>query len=276
MTKQASRQAASRRLLLVHGAEAIGAWRDGFTLVAASAKRQARPHPAAVSNPGRFCACRWKTPPANHVEWSTTMELAVTESSLPEERLLIRELSHRINNEFASVASMLSLAAARAANDEAKSTLSAVLTRLEGYLRVHRALQMPQASDFIDASAYLRELCRSMSWSKLDSRNIELIFAERPLSLQSEQCWILGMIVYELINNAARHAFDEAGGKIRVQIAQLGRFVECHVSDTGTAPVLTRRGRGLKIIEELAARLHGRLEQQFGPHGSASRIIFPA
>jgi two-component sensor histidine kinase len=227
---------------------------------------------AAASNPGRVPL---DILPEITVQRSTTMELTATKSSLPEERLLIRELSHRINNEFTCVANMLSLAAARTANAEVKSTLSAVLTRLEGYLRVHRALRTPEAGNRIDASAYLRELCRSLSWSKLDSRNIELVFAERPLSLQSEQCWILGMIVYELINNAARHAFDEAGGEIRVQIAQVGKLVECHVSDDGVAPVFARRGRGLKIIEDLAARLHGRVEHQFGPHGSASRVIFP-
>jgi len=204
------------------------------------------------------------------------MELATTQSSLPEERLLISELTHRINNEFTSVVNMISLAASRSTNGEAKSTLTAVMDRLDGYVRVHRALQMPQPGEPIDASAYLRELCRSMSWSKLDQKNIDLIFAERPLSLKSEQCWLLGMIVYELINNAARHAFEAAGGEIRVDVSQAGGFVECHVSDDGTAPFFVRRGRGLKIIEDLAARLDGEFEQQFGPHGSAARIIFPA
>ncbi len=78
------------------------------------------------------------------------------------------------------------------------------------------------------------------------------------------------------INNAARHAFDEAGGEIRVQIVRVGRLVECYVSDDGVARVHTRRGRGLRIIEDLAACLQGHFEQKLGPHGSASRVIFPA
>ena len=204
------------------------------------------------------------------------MELVTTKSSLPEERLLIRELTHRINNEFSSVVNMLSLAAARAASVEAKSALTAVSDRLEGYIRVHRALQVPELGQFIDASAYLRELCRSMSWSKLDQRNIDLVFVERPLSLDSERSWLLGMIVYELINNAARHAFDEAGGEIRVELGQVGGFVECHVSDNGTAPFFARRGRGLKIIEDLAGRLDGKFDQRFDAQGSAATVIFPA
>ena len=204
------------------------------------------------------------------------MELATIKSSLPEERLLISELTHRINNEFASVVNMISFAASRTQSIEARSTLTAVMDRLEDYLRVHRALQMPDTSEIVDASAYLRELCRSISRSKLDRRNVDLVFAEQPLWLKSEQCWLLGMIVYELVNNAARHAFDEAGGEIRVEVAQLGGFVECHVSDDGAAPFRVRRGRGLNIIEGLAARLHGQLEQQFGFPGSSSRVVFPA
>ena len=203
------------------------------------------------------------------------MQLAATRSSLAEEWLLLRELTHRINNEFASVANMLSLEASRTGNVETKATLNRVITRLDGYLRVHRALQMPQAGDDVDAAAHLQELCRSIAWSKLDSRNIDLVFIERPLSLRPEQCWLLGMIVYELINNAARHAFDEAGGEIRVQIAQAGRLVECHVEDDGSAPSRVRPGRGLRIIEDLTARLYGRFEHQFGRLGSAARVIFP-
>jgi two-component sensor histidine kinase len=204
------------------------------------------------------------------------MELTVIKSSLPEERLLIGELTHRINNEFASVVNMISFAAARTQSIEARSTLTAVMDRLEDYLRVHHALRLPDTSEIIDALAYLRELCRAISRSKLDRKNIDLVFAEHPLSLKSEQCWLLGVIIYELINNAARHAFDEAGGEIRVEVVRVGGFVECHVSDDGTAPLRMRGGRGLKIIEELAARLRGQFAQHFGLLGSASSVAFPA
>jgi two-component sensor histidine kinase len=204
------------------------------------------------------------------------MELATTTISLPEERLLIRELTHRINNEFTCAANMVSLAAARSTSTEAKATLAEVMDRLQGYAGVHRALQMPEQGRRDDASHYFRQLCRSISRSKLDRKNIDLIFVERPLSLDGEQCWLLGMILYELINNSARHAFDEAGGEIRVEIAQVGSFVECQVSDDGTSPFFSRRGRGLKIIEDLAASLGGRFDQQFRAGGTASMVVFPA
>jgi hypothetical protein len=51
-------------------------------------------------------------------------------SSLPpalEERTLLLELNHRINNEFASVINLVSVAAVRADNSEVKAALSDVV-----------------------------------------------------------------------------------------------------------------------------------------------------
>jgi len=84
------------------------------------------------------------------------------------------------------------------------------------------------------------------------------------------------MIVYELITNAARHAFDKKGGEIRVELLPSGSFVECRVSDNGSAPAEFRPGHGLKIIEALVEGLDGRFKQQFGALGSATVVIFPA
>ena len=115
-----------------------------------------------------------------------------------------------------------------------------------------------------------------MSSSKLEQKSLHLVLVERLLVLSAEQCWLLGLIVYELINNAVRHAFDEAGGEIRVEVRRAGGFVECRVSDDGSPPVVARRGRGLRIIEDLTSRLHGRFDQKFTPGGSTSLVIFPS
>jgi two-component sensor histidine kinase len=85
-------------------------------------------------------------------------------------RLLLREFTHRINNDFSSAIGVLSLAAARSPNDEVKAALSAVQDRLQSYASVHRALQMPEHSTQIDAASYLRQLCQAISLSKLECR----------------------------------------------------------------------------------------------------------
>ena len=83
------------------------------------------------------------------------------------------------------------------------------------------------------------------------------------------------MIVFELINNAARHAFPGGEGEIRVELLRAGPFAKCSVTDNGSAAPTVRPGRGLKIIDELSKGLGGRFEQRFGPRGSRSILVFP-
>jgi two-component sensor histidine kinase len=189
--------------------------------------------------------------------------------------LLMRELTHRINNEFSSLISMTSLAAARSRHPEVKKALADVEDRLERYARVHRVLQMPQQRGRIDATAYLRQLCLAISQSKLVDKNIKLTLADRPLLLSSEQCWLLGLIVNELITNAMRHAFDETGGEVRVEFVPDEFEVECRISDNGSAQRGIRPGNGLRIVEELARALGGTIIQRFGSRGSISVLTFP-
>jgi two-component sensor histidine kinase len=191
------------------------------------------------------------------------------------ERILLHELIHRINNEFASVIAAVSRAAARSRNQEVKVTLARIIEQLANYAEVHHALQMPDHDRYIDAAAYLDDLCLSISRSKLDGMKIDLLVAASPLRLPSMQCWRLGMIVFELIANAARHAFGNGSGQVRVELSRVGELVECRVTDNGSAPENVRPGRGLTIVDELVKGFDGRLSQQFGHTGSISVLTFP-
>jgi two-component sensor histidine kinase len=206
---------------------------------------------------------------------SQLIEVASSMRSPPEERLLLREFAHRISNEFASAISVISIAAARSANDEVKIALAAAEDRLQNYARVHQALRVPEHGSLIDATSYLRQLCRAISRSRLDVKSVELVLVDRPLRMNSDRCWRLGMIVSELITNAARHAFHESGGVIRVDLRSSQSFVECRVTDNGTAAANIRPGHGLEIVEALAKGLDGKIDQQFGPQGATTAVIFP-
>ena len=200
---------------------------------------------------------------------------ALSERVVLAERLLLREFSHRINNEFAFAISSLSLAAARCSNSEAKLALSAVQDRLQSFAHVHRSLQMPDYSTTIDVTAYLHKLCQAISHSKLESKGIELSLSLYPFRMSSERCWYLGMIVFELITNAVRHAFQQGPGRIQLELLPSGTSVECRITDNGASNPNVRPGMGLKIVEALAGNLHGTVDTEFGQRGTRSILIFP-
>ncbi len=76
------------------------------------------------------------------------------------ELLLLREMMHQINNQLTSTISIFYGAAERSNNRDVKVALTKAIEHLYDHARVYRALQMPAANKSIDATAYLRELCR--------------------------------------------------------------------------------------------------------------------
>jgi two-component sensor histidine kinase len=175
-----------------------------------------------------------------------------SERSNFEERLLVGALTHRINNEFAAAIAVVSLAAARSTYGEVKSALTAVAERLHSYVQVNHHFQVPSQDTIVDASAHLRELCESISRSRLDCKGIKLQFVGGPLEMNSERCWRLGMIISELVTNAARHAFGDAGGKIQIKLSRCGPFINCRLADDGAAPEKIQPGRGFAIDRQSA------------------------
>jgi two-component sensor histidine kinase len=84
------------------------------------------------------------------------------------------------------------------------------------------------------------------------------------------------MVVAELVTNAVRHAFDQQGGTIRVECRTSGAFVECRVSDNGSASNTDiRPGSGLRIIEALAQAFGATFQFDFGMDGSKSVLTVP-
>jgi two-component sensor histidine kinase len=202
------------------------------------------------------------------------MENTACNEPLFGEHLLLRELTHRINNELAATVGFVSLSAARSDDDDVKVALAGVMQHINDSARVYRALQMPADDDRIDAAAYLGELCRSISRAKLQHKGIELVFRECPLQLNALRCWRLGMIVFELITNASRHAFRDSGGKIQVELLNDETIVECSVTDNGAGSENIRPGQGMKIIRSLVVDLRGSIDHRFGTIGTSVVLSF--
>jgi two-component sensor histidine kinase len=205
----------------------------------------------------------------------TVTEIALQPGALNELTLLL-ELNHRIDNEFASAINLVAIAAVRSDNPEVKTALGNVVELLDEHAGVLRSLKIPDDDALVDAAEYLGRLCFCMSRSKLDRMNIHLLFAADTLLLESDRCWRLGMILYELVTNSARHAYFEGReGEVRVELSREGAFVKCRVSDNGSVSTGTKAGRGLRILVDLSRSLGGRIHHSIGAEGCSFATDFP-
>jgi two-component sensor histidine kinase len=208
------------------------------------------------------------------IDFGTTA-VAGTAAVGPTEWLMMREMTHRINNELTSMIGVVSLVAARSSNPDVQLALEQVIEHLYDQARIYRALQMPAGNGWIDATAYMRDLCESISRAKLQSNGVELMLVEHPIRLSTFQCWKLGMIISELITNSCRHAFGDKGGSIRVELIKQGSCAVCRVTDDGTSSEIVRTGHGLKIVQQLALALDGEIDLRLGRDGAIATISFP-
>jgi two-component sensor histidine kinase len=197
-------------------------------------------------------------------------------SSVVPANLLLREFSHRINNEYASAIAIVSIACRGAQSDTVKTALNNVRDQLYSCAQVHRALAVPEWNQQVDAAEFLSDLCQAMSQARLRAEGIKLTFVEQSITLRSERCWLMALVVSELITNAARHAFLRGGGAIRVEISESCGLIECSVTDNGRAKVVNQPGCGSKIIRALAESLDGTIEQHFAANGTRAILTFPA
>jgi two-component sensor histidine kinase len=104
---------------------------------------------------------------------------------------------------------------------------------------------------------------------------VTLTFLSAPIELATDQSWRVGMIVFELITNAARHAFRDRGGTIRVELLMDGEQVRCRVSDDGSTARVAPAGRGSEIVEALAEELEGQIVRIFDTRGATVLLSFP-
>jgi two-component sensor histidine kinase len=194
----------------------------------------------------------------------------------PDLALLFGEITHRIANEYGSAISMLSLAAAKTVSPEARMTLQNAAERLHDHATAYRALQIPLADGEVDLADYICNICRAISRSRLRDRSISLEVAADSLVVTTDQAWYVGLIVSELVTNAARHAFRERAGCIRVETSTMAGQVQCRVVDNGVALMRRPPGRGSEINDALAARLGGTLNRTFGSAGTSVTLTFPS
>ena len=92
--------------------------------------------------------------------------------------------------------------------------------------------------------------------------------------LDADCCWRVGLIVAELVRNAATHGLSGGPGAIRVEIGEaLGR-ISCRVCDDGRGATTKGVGRGRRLVQALAAEFNGSVDWIFTPMGCCAQLKF--
>ena len=205
--------------------------------------------------------------------------------------VLLRELQHRGKNNLALVAAMLARARRAASQQQdarAAGWIGDLMQRVTAVALAQDRLSVVEDGDGngtdIDVAGYLRALLGSLDLS-LAGR---LVFEAEldPCTLPIDKAVAVGLVVNELVTNAAKHAYPEAeeGGVVRVALrcdqgrAEAALTVSDEGRGTDPAAAEARRaggGQGSDLLRHLARQLGGEAERGTPERGTSVTVRFP-
>ena len=209
---------------------------------------------------------------ARIIELSKEKELS--ESLAQDRQVLMDELAHRTRNDLANVVTLLRLQA-KEASAEARESLNAAADRVQTIAKVHRRLEVNDERVVVNSKHYLEELCDDLRTTRLAGGLIQLDCQVESHSIGVEKAVPLGLIVNELVTNAAKHAFRDKGyGRIAVSFSELGNSYRLQVSDDGIGydPNGRSAGLGQGLLKLLASQLGSNLKTDSTSMGTIASV----
>lgn len=190
--------------------------------------------------------------------------------ALADRESLLREVHHRVRNNFQIVFSLLNLqfadVGAGALHDRVRDMQNRVMTMA----LLHSLLYQADDVSAVDVDTYLAELLAVLRRS-FDPAGARIVthLDIAPLRLSLDACMRCGLIVNELVTNAFKHAFpDGRAGRVQIRLVRdvadgTAGALALYVEDDGigfnmSAP--RSGGLGLELVEDMARQLDGRLD----------------
>ncbi len=214
-----------------------------------------------------------------------TDELGATNSrlraALGEKEVLLKEVYHRVKNNLAIVASLISLQQTEAKPENLEEAFDGLSKRVGAISLIHERLYRSADLSSIAFRDYVGELSRTLIYSL--SRNpaaIALDLSGSDANFGPDILVPLGLIITELVTNSLKYAFKgRPGGRIGISLAETGEGFVLEVRDDGTPPadrrtILESKSLGAILVTSLVAQIGGSLELELSG-GTRAIIRFP-
>ena len=190
----------------------------------------------------------------------------------------IREIHHRVKNNLQTVAALLRLQARRSTAPEARTALEESVRRVSSIALVHETL-----SQALDDAVEFDEIADKVMAMVGDVASPERAVTTKRTGtaglLPAAVATPLALVLAELLQNAAEHAFTERGGTLEVCLERRATGLRVEVVDDGEGlpegfRIEGSKRLGLQIVRTLVvSELGGAIEMSRSATGGTSVVL---
>jgi two-component sensor histidine kinase len=183
-------------------------------------------------------------------------------AALAHQEMLLKEITHRVKNSLAIVASMLQLQASQAGDPKLTQQLEEAAHRVSTVARAHERIHPRNEPDKVDLGLYIEEVCLDLNEIGHCIIHVE---ARRDVPIATDRAIPIALILSELITNATKYAYEGREGRLFVRLAlSADDVIELSVRDEGAGlpPGFVLRSAtslGMRIVQAFVRQLNAGL-----------------
>lgn len=202
--------------------------------------------------------------------------------NLVEKETLLKELNHRVKNNFNLINSIIELSTANKTDKEdLLASISVVKRRILTISMIHKQLYDSKEYSNIDFRRYILNLARSVHDANENNMKIDLHFDIDDIHLPITKAIPCGLIINEMLTNSFKYAFKgNNSGNIYITFKNSDGSVKLTIKDDGKGlpdkfSLDNSETMGYTIVNELSKQLDGKSEISSNG-GAVFKLIFPA
>ncbi|MDK2091586.1 7TM diverse intracellular signaling domain-containing protein [Aliarcobacter butzleri] len=192
---------------------------------------------------------------------------------LNERELLLKEILHRVKNNFHMIIGILHFESQKHKNTDIFSEL---MNRIKSMSKIHEYL-LYTSKDLkkIKVKDYLNDIIQNISYSYTNSKiNISSIIED--LHLELDEIISLSIIINEIINNSIKHHKNSEDIVISLSLKKQNNKYILEIKDNGAGFNLqeVEEGLGLKLVKDFASKLANCKYENYFNEGNIFMLSF--
>lgn len=189
--------------------------------------------------------------------------------ALEEKEFLMREIHHRVKNNLAMVASLISL---KESSLGFTVDLSDLVHQINAIGMIHEKLYSSESFTHINLLDYIHELLDAVF--SISEQPVDLDIQMEPLLLSARKALYLGLVINEIATNALKHGFpgiDKPSFRVRADYSSVENSFFLTLGNNGApfpedVALDNSETLGLRLICILMEQLEGKVELARAPH----------